>query len=274
MKKGPLMSSMLKRAAVGVVVSLAFAFNVQADVTNPRPYVTPSGDLSALQSTFTSIGATSIDVDTDQSSAAIFRPTGFGVSAGSYVANVTWETSIAPFEIGLYEFGDITNKVTLFGAGAPLGSRVSFTFFTNGNVSVFNADNGDLIDSATGFGLEFGLYFDTTSWPSGGVFYTEDSENGGDVQALIYEGQGDNVTVPTTTGNLTLNDVAHWYVAWEGLPNTGSGPYVQGSFDFNDAVVMLESVTPVPEPETYAMLLAGLGLMAFVARRRRKLAIA
>jgi len=29
-------------------------------------------------------------------------------------------------------------------------------------------------------------------------------------------------------------------------------------------------VTTVPEPETYAMLLAGLGLMGFVARRRRK----
>lgn len=29
-------------------------------------------------------------------------------------------------------------------------------------------------------------------------------------------------------------------------------------------------VTPIPEPETYAMLLAGLGLMGFVARRRRK----
>ena len=28
-------------------------------------------------------------------------------------------------------------------------------------------------------------------------------------------------------------------------------------------------ITPVPEPETYAMLLAGLGLMGFVARRRR-----
>jgi hypothetical protein len=29
-------------------------------------------------------------------------------------------------------------------------------------------------------------------------------------------------------------------------------------------------VTPVPEPETYAMLLAGLGLLGFVARRRRQ----
>ena len=29
------------------------------------------------------------------------------------------------------------------------------------------------------------------------------------------------------------------------------------------------SVTPVPEPETYALLLAGLGAVGFVARRRR-----
>jgi hypothetical protein len=27
---------------------------------------------------------------------------------------------------------------------------------------------------------------------------------------------------------------------------------------------------PIPEPETYAMLLAGLGLLSLVARRRRK----
>jgi hypothetical protein len=30
------------------------------------------------------------------------------------------------------------------------------------------------------------------------------------------------------------------------------------------------SVTPIPEPETYAMLLAGLGLLGFAARRRRQ----
>jgi hypothetical protein len=31
----------------------------------------------------------------------------------------------------------------------------------------------------------------------------------------------------------------------------------------------LSSITPVPEPEVYGMLLAGLGLMCFVARRRK-----
>ncbi|WP_256209002.1 FxDxF family PEP-CTERM protein [Nitrosospira sp. Nsp14] len=28
-------------------------------------------------------------------------------------------------------------------------------------------------------------------------------------------------------------------------------------------------LAPIPEPETYAMLLAGLGLLGFIARRRR-----
>ncbi|WP_138513422.1 PEP-CTERM sorting domain-containing protein [Rhodoferax bucti] len=37
-----------------------------------------------------------------------------------------------------------------------------------------------------------------------------------------------------------------------------------------DLAFRMELTTPVPEPETYAMLLAGLGLMGAVARRRRK----
>ena len=32
------------------------------------------------------------------------------------------------------------------------------------------------------------------------------------------------------------------------------------------------AVTPVPEPETYAMLLAGLGVMGAIARRRKQAA--
>jgi hypothetical protein len=43
-------------------------------------------------------------------------------------------------------------------------------------------------------------------------------------------------------------------------------------WDFNDLVISLTNVgatPPVPEPETYAMLLAGLGIIGVVARRRR-----
>ena len=39
--------------------------------------------------------------------------------------------------------------------------------------------------------------------------------------------------------------------------------------DYDDMVVGLK-VTPVPEPETYALMLAGLGALGFISRRRRK----
>ena len=39
--------------------------------------------------------------------------------------------------------------------------------------------------------------------------------------------------------------------------------------DFDDQVIGLK-VTPVPEPETYALMLAGLGALGFISRRRRK----
>lgn len=48
-----------------------------------------------------------------------------------------------------------------------------------------------------------------------------------------------------------------------------------GDSDFDDMVVRVAvfpelTVSPVPEPETYAMLLAGLGLVSAIARRRNK----
>jgi hypothetical protein len=55
----------------------------------------------------------------------------------------------------------------------------------------------------------------------------------------------------------------------------GAGEYFT-SFRFSGAGatgvtdVQLGNVSPVPEPETYAMLLAGFGLMAGIARRRKK----
>ena len=40
--------------------------------------------------------------------------------------------------------------------------------------------------------------------------------------------------------------------------------------DFNDMVVGVKAVQAIPEPETYALMLAGLGVVVFIARRRRQ----
>ena len=40
--------------------------------------------------------------------------------------------------------------------------------------------------------------------------------------------------------------------------------------DYNDMVVGVKVAAPIPEPETYALMMAGLGVVGFMARRRRK----
>jgi hypothetical protein len=56
----------------------------------------------------------------------------------------------------------------------------------------------------------------------------------------------------------TVSDVSKW---------TDLG---DGSYAANTPNLTAFTISPVPEPESYAMLLAGLGLMATIARRRNK----
>jgi hypothetical protein len=46
--------------------------------------------------------------------------------------------------------------------------------------------------------------------------------------------------------------------------------YEDNSDPNHDFAVSIRLTTPVPEPETYAMMLAGLGLLGFAGRRRKQ----
>lgn len=62
---------------------------------------------------------------------------------------------------------------------------------------------------------------------------------------------------------LTANQVQNgtWQIKW--LNNGNQVP------DYSNSSLWVRDVTPVPEPETYALLLAGLGVVGFMARRRK-----
>ncbi len=264
--KGETMKKNIKIILLVSLLGIFVAGSAMAVPMNVRPFdpsTIGTGDLSALQAVFTGIGS-SIDVVADQSPAAYFEPTGFGQSAAAFIAQVTW--GLGNLEFGLYELGNAANMVTVIPGGAtPLTTvTINFDFVTN-TVTTRDA-GGNLIDSAS-FTSPFGFYTAYTGYTA----YSEDVlNNGGEAQQLIYEAKGDNVSLPYGAPVLTLNDIAHWYVACEALDidnQTYPNSYYEGSYDFNDIVVMLESIRPVPEPMT--ILFLGLGLLGLGMVRRK-----
>ena len=68
---------------------------------------------------------------------------------------------------------------------------------------------------------------------------------------------------PTRVGNVAYDSLLIY-----------NDPVAGGDHDYNDMVIGVNFTAAVPEPETYAMLLAGLGLLGAVARRRKQQPIA
>jgi hypothetical protein len=77
--------------------------------------------------------------------------------------------------------------------------------------------------------------------------------------AGTQSGQGGAISLSNPFGNMPVSTIT--FAASRG--GCGVGACTNQS-DYN-----VVSVTAVPEPQTYALMLAGLGAMAFVARRRR-----
>ncbi len=77
---------------------------------------------------------------------------------------------------------------------------------------------------------------------------------------------GDEFVILDSTGDLSGE-----FFGGVTLSGFGTGAF-KVVYDYSlDQVSLqvLEEVTPVPEPETWAMLLAGLGLVGFAAQRRK-----
>lgn len=91
------------------------------------------------------------------------------------------------------------------------------------------------------------------------LFFSIFVNNTGDT---FYSGAGSNnadglVHVATEV----MGDVTH--VGFEDL-------YGGGDLDYDDVRYSFQNITAVPEPETWAMMLAGLGMAGLASRRRRR----
>jgi hypothetical protein len=127
-------------------------------------------------------------------------------------------------------------------------------------VSVSITDAGLVKVNHTSTGITFaGNSFGYFLSGAGGTFYSDYALNDNVDHLVSYQGKDDMVKLPDVNAGPWTAD--EYILAWEDV--------VGGDNDFNDMVVMVESVRPVPEPTTMGLMGLGLVGLAFAARRKK-----
>ncbi|MDC0833488.1 DUF4114 domain-containing protein [Geitlerinema sp. CS-897] len=158
-------------------------------------------------------------------------------------------------------------KAELFDGSNDDADRAIVDFLDNGDISIstkaFDPIGSTVDNLISDFGNVFGFYLEN---PAGHTFFSDASLNfDGRQHSAIY--QGDNSTVldlpGVQPGVFTDNE---FIIAFEDLPE--GHPYED--FDYNDLVVMMESIEPTDIPEPSTLLGLGVVVGAALATRRRQ----
>lgn len=221
-----------------LVASVAtVAFTSPADAALRVPQVPVIG--GSLQAYLISVGE-SINVNTDQDATQTWSHTSSGTTTYTIMFQGTPSPNIQQF--GLYNASAVIPPLFFLLSGAIGPQGFSTATFQPGNILVVNRfdANSNFLSTTTFGGVDptnFGFYLSTF----GGTVFTQDARNpGGAARAITFKGTGANLGT--------------WWLCWDEL--SPAGPADLGAApggadqDFDDLVLLLESVNPTPVSKT------------------------
>jgi Domain of unknown function (DUF4114)/PEP-CTERM motif len=239
-------------ATLGMGVALAAGGPAAADPIDPvntRPVtlnVIPSEP--SLQSFLDGLfGPGWGNAATDQTPFGMFRAaTSSGTAIPTVVAEFAGLRNVNKFGIW---FGTDSSNVfayELLKGAANVGDFAAISI-NEGSLDVIGfgcgvrVNCGENVTNSAITASRFGFYFQTNTGPN---YYSVDALNPGNSARVLGLQQG-----------VTTN----WAFAYEDGTDG----------DYNDMIVKVESIVPVPEPGVYLMLLAGLGVLGAISMRKR-----
>jgi hypothetical protein len=217
-----------------------------------------------------------INVYTQQHTPSAYWSVGAtGLSENKFVFEIAGNANVNTF--GIFDPADPGNRLQLFSGEATSGWSTQLAVTGDGTyIATFFDASHAYRGQATGHfstGNLFGYYLGVPDQVTpGGAFFSDTSLNeaggttypGGTPHMVAFAGDGStSLTMGGFTGTFLPSE---YLLAWEDLA------WANSDLDYNDFVVLVESVQPVPEPAALGMF--GLGMLligGFMALRRRPL---
>lgn len=237
---------MMAGAALLLATGTAFSLPINDRATDVIP---PGLGLQNALSLAAS-SANGINAITDQSKVANWT-LGDGNESHAYMVNPLVVAAPNTSYFGIYSV-TTGKKYDLFDSVTK--KRRGFNISNDGSLSI-----GDDYDLDPNFGTTFGFYFGAGQEAAAGNVYTEDSKNGGDINALAYQILSNTTFSNGNIGNLTGGN--DWLLAFRS-DTTG---------DFTEGLFVVKDLNPVPEPGTMMLLGAGFLGLAIYSKRRKNL---
>lgn len=196
-------------------------------------------------------------------------------SAVTFVFELTSNSGNNSF--GIYDLANPAHMLTIYDAAtAAAGQRAVLTesLTTPGEFTTYlmtsgGAPIGSSIQTVTFSSSVFGLFMGA----GGATYYSQAALNaGGGDQLVAYQGSGQNMKWPFLASGTSKPWLANEILlAWEDLP-VGARSANCGQTtdcDYNDMVILMESIKSVPVPAPLALLGMGMLGMGVTLRRRR-----